>query len=123
MLRRPPRSTLFPSTTLFRSHAWLGGDRADADVLIEVDGERIAALRPGAARPPGAVHLRGLTLPGLANGHSHAFHRALRGRTHRAGGTFWTWRGVGCFHVPALPPEPFHRAALCTPATTVPRGA
>src|SRR3712207_8079334 len=75
MLRRPPRSTLFPSTTLFRSHAWLGGDRADADVLIEVDGERIAALRPGAERPPGAVHLRGLTLPGLANGHSHALDR------------------------------------------------
>src|SRR5260370_4211468 len=22
MIRRPPRSTLFPSTTLFRSHAW-----------------------------------------------------------------------------------------------------
>src|SRR3712207_6959187 len=42
--------------------------------------------------PPGAVHLRGLTLPGLVNGHSHAFHRALRGRTHRTGGTFWTWR-------------------------------
>src|SRR3712207_8378088 len=23
MIRRPPRSTLFPYTTLFRSHAWL----------------------------------------------------------------------------------------------------
>jgi formiminoglutamate deiminase len=33
-----------------------------------------------------------VVLPGLANGHSHAFHRALRGRTHDAGGTFWTWR-------------------------------
>ena len=32
-------------------------------------------------------------LPGFANAHSHAFHRALRGRTHDAdGGTFWTWR-------------------------------
>jgi formiminoglutamate deiminase len=31
-------------------------------------------------------------LPGFANAHSHAFHRALRGRTHDQGGTFWTWR-------------------------------
>src|SRR5207244_8674661 len=28
MLRRPPRSTLFPYTTLFRSRAWHGGWRA-----------------------------------------------------------------------------------------------
>ena len=38
------------------------------------------------------VRLAGLTLPGLANCHSHAFHRALRGRTQRERGTFWTWR-------------------------------
>ena len=31
-------------------------------------------------------------LPGFANAHTHAFHRALRGRTHDGGGTFWTWR-------------------------------
>ena len=29
---------------------------------------------------------------GFANCHSHVFHRALRGRTHGGGGTFWTWR-------------------------------
>ena len=34
----------------------------------------------------------GLTLPGLANCHSHAFHRALRGRTQTERGSFWTWR-------------------------------
>ena len=33
-----------------------------------------------------------MVLPGFANAHSHAFHRALRGRTHGDGGTFWTWR-------------------------------
>src|SRR6185369_12423145 len=32
------------------------------------------------------------TLPGLANAHSHAFHRALRGTTQADRGTFWTWR-------------------------------
>jgi formiminoglutamate deiminase len=36
--------------------------------------------------------LRGLTVPGLANAHSHAFHRALRARTHDDGGDFWSWR-------------------------------
>jgi formiminoglutamate deiminase len=81
-----------PVTTYAADYAWLGGDRAEADVLLEVDGDRITAVRPGASPPPGAERLAGLTLPGLANGHSHAFHRALRGRTHRAGGTFWTWR-------------------------------
>jgi formimidoylglutamate deiminase len=31
-----------------------------------------------------------LTIPGFVNGHSHAFQRALRGRTE--GGDFWAWR-------------------------------
>ncbi|MFQ5652475.1 MAG: formimidoylglutamate deiminase [bacterium] len=38
-----------------------------------------------------------LILPGLASAHSHAFQRALRGRTQRKAGTagsFWTWRGL-----------------------------
>lgn len=38
------------------------------------------------------VTLPGLAIPGLANTHSHAFHRALRGRTQHGRGTFWTWR-------------------------------
>jgi formiminoglutamate deiminase len=61
-------------------------------VLVEVEGERIAKLTAGADPPAGATRLAGVTVPGLANGHSHAFHRALRGRTHRAGGDFWSWR-------------------------------
>jgi formiminoglutamate deiminase len=71
--------------------AWLGGEAAEADVLIEVSGERISAVRPGVARDD-AYRLPGLTLPGLANAHSHAFQRALRGRTHAGEGSFWTWR-------------------------------
>src|SRR5919108_1042102 len=31
-----------------------------------------------------------LALPGFVNAHSHAFQRALRGRTE--GGDFWAWR-------------------------------
>ena len=38
------------------------------------------------------MRLPGLTLPGLANAHSHAFHRALRGARAGGGDTFWTWR-------------------------------
>lgn len=33
-----------------------------------------------------------LQIPTMANAHSHAFHRALRGRTQRGTGSFWTWR-------------------------------
>ena len=73
--------------------AWLGPGRGVAErVLIEVKGERIAAVTEGVDPPPGAARLDGVTIPGLANGHSHAFHRALRGRTHRQGGDFWSWR-------------------------------
>jgi formiminoglutamate deiminase len=71
--------------------AWLGGDAVTAGVRIEVAGERIVAVTPGVERGR-AVRLRGVTLPGLANAHSHAFQRALRGRTQRGGGSFWTWR-------------------------------
>ncbi|WP_373291332.1 formimidoylglutamate deiminase [Pilimelia anulata] len=73
------------------AHALLPGGPA-RDVLVEVAGDRIAAVRPGAAAPPDAIRLPGVLLPGLANAHSHAFHRALRGRTGHVGGDFWTWR-------------------------------
>jgi formiminoglutamate deiminase len=73
--------------------AWLGGLEVTEDVLVEIDGDRIIGVTIGAATTPaGARTLRGLVLPGLANCHSHAFHRALRGRTQRERGTFWTWR-------------------------------
>jgi formiminoglutamate deiminase len=64
-------------------------------VLIEADEGRFTAVRsevPWRDCLPGTVRLPGLTLPGLANAHSHAFHRALRGITQAGLGTFWTWR-------------------------------
>jgi formiminoglutamate deiminase len=76
--------------TYHAEYAWLGGGLA-RDVLIEVAGGRFAAVTPGAPAG-GATRLRGLVLPGFANAHSHAFHRALRGRTHSERGSFWTWR-------------------------------
>jgi formiminoglutamate deiminase len=83
-------------TTLLASHALLPSGPA-RNVLIEVADGRFTSVTPdatppGTAPPPGVTRLRGVVLPGLANAHSHAFHRALRGRTHLRGGTFWTWR-------------------------------
>jgi formiminoglutamate deiminase len=64
-------------------------------VLIEASGRHFTAVTPGVAPgdcPAGTVRLAGFTLPGLANAHSHAFHRALRGAVQAGPGTFWTWR-------------------------------
>jgi cytosine/adenosine deaminase-related metal-dependent hydrolase len=73
--------------------AWLGGDAAEAGVLVDVQDGRVAAVTGGVPAPlSGARRLDGLTLPGLANAHSHAFQRALRGRTQHGTGSFWTWR-------------------------------
>ncbi|HEX6256535.1 MAG TPA: formimidoylglutamate deiminase [Euzebyales bacterium] len=82
-------------TTWFAPYAWLPtgtGGHVARDVAITADGERITAVASGVPAPPGARHLGGMVLPGLANTHSHAFHRALRGRTEQGPGDFWSWR-------------------------------
>jgi len=74
--------------------AWLPPGRLGHDVTLVVEDGVLAEVREG-ERLSGAEHLGGLVLPGFANAHSHAFHRALRGRTqHDTGGqgSFWTWR-------------------------------
>ncbi|MET9854907.1 formimidoylglutamate deiminase [Streptomyces sp. NPDC006450] len=79
--------------TYWLEHAWLGTHVEPGVALDVTDDGRISALRTGAETPPpGAEVLRGLTVPGLANAHSHAFHRALRGTVQVGSGTFWTWR-------------------------------
>ncbi len=101
-------------------HAWLGGLQTEPGVLITLDGERIDTVRSGVAEPPrGAQPLRGLVLPGFANAHSHAFQRALRGRTHRARGSFWTWREQMYGLVAALTPESMLALARATFAEMV----
>ena len=91
--------------------AWLGGETAESDVLVELDGDRIAAVTAGVPPPRGATRLRGLALPGIANAHSHAFHRALRSRTQRGGGSFWTWRDQMYRLAGLLDPDGYHRLA------------
>jgi formiminoglutamate deiminase len=95
--------------------AWLGGEGATADVVIEVVGDRIGSVRPGVTGPiAGAVRLAGLTLPGFANAHSHAFHRVLRGRTQRGTGSFWTWREQMYGVAATLDPDRYFRLARAT---------
>lgn len=98
-------------TRYFADYAWLGGDQVSDRVIIEVDGERITSVSAGQDRPADTTHLPGVTLPGLANAHSHAFHRALRGRTHRGGGTFWTWREDMYAVAGRLDPDSYHALA------------
>jgi len=70
--------------------AWLG-HRAE-NVLIEVHDGRITSIEEGTPAPPDAIALQGWTIPGLANVHSHAFQRLLRGEIESGGGDFWEWR-------------------------------
>src|SRR5947209_5831995 len=70
--------------------AWLG-HRAE-NVLIEVEDGLIKTITEGAPAPRDAVVLKGWTIPGLANVHSHAFQRLLRGEVESGGGDFWKWR-------------------------------
>ncbi|MDX3799806.1 formimidoylglutamate deiminase [Streptomyces sp. AK04-3B] len=105
--------------TYWLEHAWLDTN-VEPGVALTVStggsGEtadgRITAVRTGVdAPPPGAELLRGLTLPGLANTHSHAFHRALRGTVQVGSGTFWTWREVMYAVADRLTPDTYHQLA------------
>lgn len=79
-------------------------------VTFEVEGGRFTAVRPDTV-PGDARRLPGVVLPGFANAHSHAFHRALRGRTHAGGGTFWTWREAMYAVAARLDPDSYRTLA------------
>ena len=102
-------------TTYWCTAAWLGGPRPEEGVLIEVEDGRIASVEGGGQPPPrDARRLSGLTLPGLANAHSHAFQRVLRGRTHHGSGDFWTWREQMYAAAERLDPERYLAVARAT---------
>ncbi|MGW4083358.1 formimidoylglutamate deiminase [Streptomyces sp. NPDC004822] len=97
--------------TYWLEHAWLD-THVEPGVALDVADGRLTAVRTDVpAPPPGAEVLRGLTLPGLANAHSHAFHRALRGTVQVGSGTFWTWREVMYTIAERLTPETYHALA------------
>ena len=78
-------------TTYWCEHAVLP-DGVRPAVRVVVDRGRVVDVHADSPAEAGDVLLHGIVLPGFANAHSHAFHRALRGRTHADGGNFWTWR-------------------------------
>ena len=95
--------------------AWLGGDSVAEGVTVEVDGERVANLATEVAGPPpDATRLEGLTIPGLANAHSHAFQRALRGRTHTGRRDIWSRRDAMYGLASRLDPDLYLRLARAT---------
>ena len=113
--------------------AWVDGAMRDA-VLVEIEDGRFTSVTPdgqslhlsGNARadmfrdprsagdPSTPTVIPGLTIPGLANTHSHAFHRALRGRTQRERGSFWSWRDQMYAVAGRLDPDSYRELARAT---------
>jgi formimidoylglutamate deiminase len=84
------------STLYWAPHAWIDGAWKQ-HVLLEAGSDgHWAAVTPGVEFPqPGTQVLQGPALPGLVDGHSHAFQRAFAGLAeHReaAHDDFWSWR-------------------------------
>ena len=81
-------SSIFARKALI-SKGWM------SNVRLEVSAGVIAAVAADSRPQPDDIEV-GVVIPGLANAHSHAFQRALAGRTEErspAGrDSFWTWR-------------------------------
>ena len=102
-------------TRYWCERAWLGPGRLESGVLVTVGDSRFTDVATDVAGPPPeADRLPGLTLPGLANCHSHAFHRALRGRTQVGRGTFWSWREQMYAVAERLDPDSYYALARAT---------
>jgi formiminoglutamate deiminase len=99
-------------TTYWLERVWTGIGPVQAGVRVDVRDGVFTSVAPGP--PEGAERLAGLTIPGLANCHSHAFHRALRGRTQRDRGTFWTWREQMYGVAGRLTPDTYFELARAT---------
>lgn len=85
-------------TRLTFENLWVNG-RWHSDVALELNGSTawVPANRLDRPSEDRSEYIRGLTLPGLASAHCHAFQRILPAWTQRAGDmndSFWTWRNV-----------------------------
>lgn len=101
----------------FAAQAWIAGGWA-RDVLLVADQDgRWAELRAGASQADraGAEVLPGPVLPGVTNGHSHAFQRAMAGLAERSPAgrdDFWSWRDR--MYAAALRITPLQLEAIAT---------
>jgi len=97
------------TATYWCQYAWLPPGEVSAGVLARIDGDRFVEVLANVPAPPGAKSLPGLTIPGLANAHSHAFHRALRARS--AGADFTAWRAEMYAVADRLDPDSYFELA------------
>src|SRR2546421_9024519 len=99
MIRRPPRSTLFPYTTLFRSgdgrSPGVGGDNGVVAVAVERDGDVPAVFDPGggAADRKAGRRLTSAENTSALQPRSDLICRLLRVEGDGVGG--WRRRGAG----------------------------
>lgn len=101
--------------TLWCATALIDGQPVDAVRVLPTTDGTIGAIERGVAAAAGDTIL-GTVMPGMADAHSHAFHRALRGRTHSDGGDFWRWRESMYAAAAALDPDLYYelaRAVFC----------
>ena len=101
-------------TTYFAQWAWRGAEHTVANVRITVNNGVISAVEDNATKQDGDVAIAGVVMPGLVNAHSHAFHRALRGRTHGGTGDFWSWRTPMYEIANRLTPDSYRELAAMT---------
>ena len=92
--------------SLFFDHALLPQGWS-SNVRIDLENGRIVRVMPQ-SQADGALHCRGIALPGLPNLHSHTFQRGMAGLAERRGDSednFWTWRQVMYHFLGSLTPE------------------
>jgi formimidoylglutamate deiminase len=103
-------------TVLLPDFLYSGGKFVSGAAVICDDAGRIVGISGAADDLRSASRLRNRALlPGLVNGHSHSFQRAIRGRTeHRTSATrdtFWTWREAMYRAATQLSPEDIYHVA------------
>lgn len=101
-----------PSTAIFARHALLAQGWCH-DVRITLTAGRITAITP-ATTARADDEIAAILLPGLPNLHSHAFQRAIAGRTERRGpgdDSFWTWREAMYHAASHITPDHLHAIA------------
>ena len=93
---------------LFLERALLPGGWHEGVVATISEAGLIEAVEEGATPGHADEVVRGASVPGMSNLHSHAFQRAMAGLAERAGpagDSFWTWRQVMYDFLPRVGPE------------------
>ncbi|HZP15870.1 MAG TPA: formimidoylglutamate deiminase, partial [Nocardioides sp.] len=97
------------TTEVVLKHAILDGVSVP-DVAVTITDGVISSVAEASTGTAGD-RVPGLTVAGLANCHSHAFHRALRGHTQTGRGSFWTWREQMYARAATLTPDEYFALA------------